>query len=204
MFLLEHDTIKDFKTPLLVGGFGQSKYVQDRLRKEHSGLTLIVPEEPGLAALKGAILFGINPRQVASRVMTYTYGIGVYSVFDANKHPIEKKVLINDQWKVNDVFKIFVKASEEVSVDQEVTQNTVPFSSVSLCTMYRTFSENPEYTTDPECELLGQLKMKNEDNVPLEKQEHKITFMFGNTELLVKVYNTFNGAEKMISLDFLQ
>jgi activator of 2-hydroxyglutaryl-CoA dehydratase len=47
----------------MVGGFSECELVQDAIRdKIRSSITLIIPEEAGLAVLKGAVLFGHQPK----------------------------------------------------------------------------------------------------------------------------------------------
>ncbi|XP_052267992.1 heat shock 70 kDa protein 12B-like isoform X2 [Dreissena polymorpha] len=202
--LLQQDKMNDINTLLLVGGFGESKYVQARFQEELAGKCLIVPKEPGLAVLKGAVLIGHNPGKVTSRVMVYSYGLRAYKNFVENKDPIEKKVLVNDVWKVDDVFNVYIKANEEVTVDKEISHYHTPATNISTIDVYRTLSEKPEYTTDPGCEHLCSLELKNTDNLAFKDQKIKVTFMFGNTELLVKVYHTVTGKEEMQILDCLQ
>ncbi|KAH3748380.1 hypothetical protein DPMN_182825 [Dreissena polymorpha] len=198
--------IRDIKNIVLVGGFAESAFVKDRFRNEFSGLTLIVPDAAGLAVLRGAVLYGHNPGIVSSRVMSHTYGISLYNDFDGSKHPLEKRILVYGKLRVANCFQIFVRVNESIAVVHEVTHTTIPVDNTtetSFC-VYRTLSENPMYTTDPGCELLGKLRIKNIANVPLHDQKHIVTFMFGHSELLVKVKHTLTGDIETLTLDCLQ
>jgi hypothetical protein len=46
---------------------------------------IIIPEEAGLSVLKGAVLFGHTPDYIASRVMRFSYGTDVTTLFDPDK-----------------------------------------------------------------------------------------------------------------------
>ncbi|KAH3857317.1 hypothetical protein DPMN_099923 [Dreissena polymorpha] len=200
--LLEQPNICNVKTILLVGGFAECKYIQKRIKTDIPGMRLVVPEEAGLAVLKGAVIFGHNPKLVASRVVAYTYGISVYQNFNSRVHAKKKKVLVNGEWKAGGVFRVFVKANDEIPVDHKVTHKTCPLYSTSGIPIYRSLTNEPKYTTDKGCELLGVLTFKNRDDIPLEDQEHEITFMFGETELRVKVKDATTGSEEQLLLNY--
>ncbi|WAR14096.1 HS12A-like protein, partial [Mya arenaria] len=159
--LLAEPKITSVRTVILVGGFGESPYVQERFRNELAGVRLIVPADAGLVVLKGAVRFGHNPSIVSSRIMKYTYGTEVYAIFDEKKHPDEKKF-----WKNG-----------------------------------KTTQKNPEFTTDPGCELLGEVELENSTDIPFEQQDIETTFMFGDTELLVKKKNTTTGREAYMTFE---
>ncbi|XP_052819950.1 heat shock 70 kDa protein 12A-like [Mya arenaria] len=117
--ILAEPKMRSVHTVILVGGFGESPYVQRRIKSEITGVRLIVPSEAGLTVLKGAV---------------------------------------------------------------------------------RTTHENPEYTTDPGCELLGTIRLECSKDIPLQHQVLETTFMFGDTELLVKKKNMSTG--KVAYMDF--
>ncbi|XP_045176740.1 heat shock 70 kDa protein 12A-like [Mercenaria mercenaria] len=82
--LLAEEKMKNVKKILLVGGFGECQLVQENLRSQLQNKTVIVPNEAGLAVLKGAVRFGHLPNIVSSRVMKYTYGVAVVVVNDSD------------------------------------------------------------------------------------------------------------------------
>jgi hypothetical protein len=56
--------------------------------------TLIIPQEAGLAVLKGAVLFGFEPRIISTRICKATYGVKTNSAFKEGTDPEEKKTII--------------------------------------------------------------------------------------------------------------
>ncbi|WAR14075.1 HS12A-like protein [Mya arenaria] len=193
--LLAEQKMKSVQTVILVGGFGESPYVKERMRNEIAGVRLIVPSDAGLAVLKGAVRFGHKPAIVSSMVVKYTYGHDVYGNFDEKKHPDEKKVWKNGKWWVPKWFNVFVLANTELRVDQQVTRRSTPNSEISLTYVYRSTQENNEFTTEHGCQLVGTVELENSTDIPFEQQVIETTFMFGNTELLVKMKNTPIGKE---------
>ncbi|XP_052819573.1 heat shock 70 kDa protein 12B-like [Mya arenaria] len=192
---LAEPNMKRVQTVVLVGGFGESSYVQERIKNELPGVRLIVPAEAGLAVLKGAVRFGHNPAIFSSRIMKYTYGISMCTLFDVENHQDKEKVMIDGEWMVNDFFLVFVRVKEEVEVDHQVTLKSLPMSKITLTNVYRTTQAYPDFTTDPGCELIGTITLEHSSDVPFEEQEIEHTFLFGDTELLVKTKNNFSGKE---------
>ncbi|WAR14070.1 hypothetical protein MAR_004175 [Mya arenaria] len=104
-------------------------------------------------------------------------------------------------WWVPKWFNVFVRANGELRVDQQVTRRSTPNSEISLTYVYRSTQENPEFTTDPGCQLLGTVELKNSTDIPFQQQVIETTFMFGNTELLVKMKNTTTGKEAYMTFE---
>ena len=79
------------KLIILVGGFAESQYLQERVRKEFDtpSCPVLVAMEPGFAVNKGAAYFGLFPASfIAQRVARFSYGICVSSLYDpAIHHP---------------------------------------------------------------------------------------------------------------------
>jgi len=70
--ILAEPALKDVTSILLVGGFAECKLVQDAVKTAVGNRTVIIPEEAGLAVLKGAVLFGHRPQLVSSRCVKFT------------------------------------------------------------------------------------------------------------------------------------
>ncbi|WAR14058.1 HS12A-like protein [Mya arenaria] len=199
--LLAEPKMESVRSVILVGGFGESQYAQGRIRNELAGVRLIVPPDAGLVVLKGAVRFGHNPAIVSSRIMKHTYGTKINQRFDDKKYPDEKKVWIDGEWWMPECFDVYVRVNEEVRVDQQVTKMIFPFKAFVLTSVYRTTKENPEYTIDPACELLGTIQLENSADIPYRLQKIETTFMFGDTELFVKQKNTTSGKEAYMIFD---
>lgn len=62
--LMTEDNLSDVSTLLMVGGFSESPIMQDAIMKAFPDKKVIVPEDAGLAVLKGAVLFGYQSNSV--------------------------------------------------------------------------------------------------------------------------------------------
>lgn len=68
---------KECSAMMLVGGFSESKYLQDRIKNEFNSIVpkISVPSLPVIAVIKGGVKFGLDVESVVKRVLKRTYGI---------------------------------------------------------------------------------------------------------------------------------
>ena len=58
-------------------------------------MNVVIPQGVGVAVLKGAVLYGLDPAIVHVRRAKVTYGIGVIKPFKQGIHPIGTNLLKN-------------------------------------------------------------------------------------------------------------
>jgi hypothetical protein len=124
-----------FNFIVLVGGFGASELLRQRMQKtvnRFHGCKLITPLRPAVSVEYGAVLFGLTQASFASRVARYTYGIGIdvklcptnakrtYELTHA--HRCVGTAVYDGVIFVKDVFRTFVKLGDSVECDSVVTQ----------------------------------------------------------------------------------
>ncbi len=78
----------------MVGGFSESPYLKSEIKKrfEDENITVLAPRRPQVSVIRGACMYGLNPRSITSRIAKKTYGINTLTTFDPERHPEEKKV----------------------------------------------------------------------------------------------------------------
>lgn len=186
--LLEVDSINSL---LLVGGFSESIYVQERLIKElKEKKVIVVSREAELAVLKGAVLFGHDPSLFASRIMKYSYGVKCREKFQKQIHPSSARVMVDGEAVVENAFSVFVKANEPVKYGHEVTRTYFPSNAANTCScieIFRSEDANPVTVNGERCEKLGELYIQHPTGETKVDKEMLVTFIFGDTELKVKV-----------------
>ena len=104
----------------MVGGFSESPYLKAHIKNrfEQEGLTILVPKRPQVSVIRGACMFGLNPRSITSRISKKTYGINTLTTYDQQKHTEEKKVVIEGEDFCEDVFDAFVHKGQAVGIDE--------------------------------------------------------------------------------------
>ena len=111
-----------FKGPryiILVGGFGECKFLQDAFRAVFSETRkVVIPFEPQLTILKGAVLFGHNPLLIRSRIARYTYGKRVTKRFVEEIHNPSKMKVTAEGTFCTDCFTILLAKGQEVTTGE--------------------------------------------------------------------------------------
>ncbi|XP_053373619.1 heat shock 70 kDa protein 12B-like [Mercenaria mercenaria] len=187
--LLRKPELRNVNTLVVVGGFSESDIMKNAIKTAFPNRQVIVPEQAGLAVVKGAVMYGHNPDSISSRKLPYTYGISVAVEFDESRHPNSKKVLRDGMYKCEDVFNVFIKAGTTVIPHKTSIKYPfyAPFIGTSMATVevYRTQSENPIYVSDDGCYRVGEISIELRGRPRKAKQRLDIVMMFGDTELHV-------------------
>ena len=205
--LLDNPKLSDLRTILMVGGFSECELVQDAIRdKIRSSITLIIPEEAGLAVLKGAVLFGHQPKIVSRRIARLTYGIQSWPEWDADLHPVSKRIDIDGQTRCKDVFSKYITIGDSIESGHAVSQvfqALNPEETTLQCTVYKSTDRNPRFITDPTCQRLGILTVQLPPHTPGQTREIEETLIFGDTELLCRARDLRTGRMSEVQLDLL-
>jgi len=205
--ILAEPAMKDVNTILLVGGFAECKLVQEAVKNAVGGRAVIVPEEAGLAVLKGAVLFGHKPQLVSSRCVKYTYGYEGKLPFDESKHPRDKMVIseYGDKRIENCFIKVVeIDTSVEVGKDLPAPSRSVLYKTTrTMFPIYASKERNPTFTTDPSCIKVGTFILEKASGETKEENEAQIYFAFGDTELRVSVNMLKTGEVFSTILDCL-
>ncbi|XP_052075677.1 heat shock 70 kDa protein 12B-like isoform X5 [Mytilus californianus] len=186
---LQEPAVSDVTQILLVGEFAESSLMQDKVKSAFPDTRVIVPEAAGLTVLKGAVLFGHNPSYLQSRVMRYTYGVGISDEFDPAIHDEAHLVVQKNGSKLaRHIFDVIIRKNQLVdagtSIDSEYltidpNQKTMEFE------LYFSSNEKPVYIDETDCKPLGSVIITFPD-VCQEERDVKVSFVIGNTELEVK------------------
>ncbi|KAL3885508.1 hypothetical protein ACJMK2_025561 [Sinanodonta woodiana] len=205
--LFSKPALRDVSAILLVGGFSESKMLQDAIQKEFIGKQIVVPHEAGMVVLKGAVVFGHDTGAISERIAKYTYGVYVRGTFIEGEHDLRYKVVDCDgNIKCDNLFTKHVQIGQSLQYDKSF-QNEYhsPDTKASRITvrLVATEKENPKYVTDPGCFKVGEMIVDVDTNVPFKDRKFIISLSFGDTELHVKVLEKSTGRETACSLNSL-
>jgi hypothetical protein len=150
----------------MVGGFSESPFLKGEVKKTIESVApdiqVLVPRRPQVSVIRGACLFGLNPRSITSRISKLTYGINTLTTFDPSKHPEEKKVIIEGEDFCEDVFDAFVKRGEAVGIDEVHVKTYCPVrarQTVMRIIFYCTESDGALFVDDSNVRQLGELSI---------------------------------------------
>ncbi|XP_061183703.1 heat shock 70 kDa protein 12A-like isoform X3 [Saccostrea echinata] len=192
------------KVILLVGGFSECGLIQNQVREafEIKGkCRVIIPNQCGLAVLKGAVYFGHHPEMISERVARYTYGIQIWPKFIKGEHKEEKRDTRGSEDRCRDVFFKFVTKGDRVKAGFSKSHIFRALKSAEgdlECGIFISNKENPKYVDEDGCEKLGILKIDVERGAEVEE-----SLIFGHTELHAGACNCTTKAEYRVTFDLL-
>lgn len=182
---------------LAVGGHSESTVLTEAIKTAFPDLSILVPRDPGMVVLKGAVLLGFEPQLITSRISRFTYGISIRRPFKEGVDPEHKKRELVDGY-VAKVFDKHVEIGQVVEVGElkylpehdyvplYKDQKGVDFQ------FYQTMSTNPKYVTDDGCELIGSLYFKLTEGMSA-KNEMTLKINASGTELVALVTEKATG-----------
>ncbi|RGB24188.1 hypothetical protein C1646_821728 [Rhizophagus diaphanus] len=193
----------------LVGGFSESKYLQQRIKREFQNQinVISVPNQPMAAISCGATLYGLSLFNsendnmkvtrciITTRILKYTYGIKVRNYW-MEGDPIERK-LRNGHI---DRFHCIAKRGTQVDTDEEFTTFFTPLSPMQtkVCfKIYYTTKDDAKYCDEPGMTLLGKFGVYLADSDESSKSGlfNKLffAFIFGEMEIRFIARNEISG-----------
>ena len=204
------------KVVFIVGGFADCEILWKALRSTDPDLDIVIPDNPGLAVVKGAVKYGPIPKAIASRRSHATYGVKTCEQFDETKHAGKPKVWssFNNAFYCHNIFRIFVRKGEEVDPSQLYSRTHVPMKAQQTGMTIQVFASDstcPKYITDDGCLEIGKLHInikpltasatKKDDN-----REVQVAMDFSGPEIFVRITDITDGkkgATDERTLDFL-
>ncbi|XP_062602142.1 heat shock 70 kDa protein 12A-like [Saccostrea cucullata] len=161
--LLKKPELADVETVLLVGGFSECYIIQEMIKKEMKDKHLILPEEPSLAVLKGAVYMGHVPDAVTTHISNYSYGVQNWPDFDPSKHPEEKKIRVGNQDRCRDVFMKFVTRGDKIKPGHRkcyILEVIKPDEDILQCSIYLSHKPDPKFIDEKGVSQVGSLQIK--------------------------------------------
>ena len=100
----EHPKAADIKAIFLVGGFGSSGYLRERVTNTHLDVQVIQPNDAWSAIVRGAVMSQLpSEARVVTSIAAKHYGVSARSLYDGIKDEGHTKIYdaIQDEWRVD-------------------------------------------------------------------------------------------------------
>ena len=192
--IMRQKETKNVEYIFMVGGFSACKYLINAVRQGFSRCKVLIPEDPAVAILKGAVKFGQDPSYIQTRVVNKTYGTDSTVPFVPGRHPPKKKSMIDGIADCEGVFEKFVIKGDRVHTGDTFTRRFMPFRTnstrikIELCESEsdRALTDEEMYISDPDVVKLSTilLPLSNIDR-GLDRMV-EVKFKFGETEIMVE------------------
>ena len=204
--LLKKTNLSKVQIMLLVGGFAESAFLQEEIKKKFSGnLRVLIPRHATTAVVQGAVIFGKKPSKITERVVCTTYGADGSVDFVEGVHPEEKKFIADGVEKCNDIFFRFVKENKVVKLGQRITKTYHPVRADSKRIkfgFYVTSNPNTQFVTDPRVTKIGGVVVKSPDTWRGKDRNIEVSMYFGGTEITATAWDVSSGNRVQTTLDF--
>ena len=204
--LLRNPKLSKVQAMLLIGGFADSAFLQEEIKKEFSRrLKILIPRHGTIAVVQGAVIFGKKPASTTERVVSTAYGTNSVVDFIKGVHPEEKKFVVDGIEKCDDIFSYFVKENKVVKLGQRITYTYRPVragqTKVPL-DFYITSNPDTQFVTDPGLTKIGSVKVQSPDTWRGKDRKIEVSMYFGRTEITATAWDVSNGNKAQTTLDF--
>ena len=197
------------KTIFMVGGLAKSTFVRQYIETQFPECRVIVPEDPGVAVLKGAVLLGNRPQTIASRVARYSYGVRVRDEFVEGKHREEYKINRKGRIMCENVFEKLIEKGQVLKYGQRFTTTLginamLPETKQAIfyTHLYHSTQPSPMYVTEDGCFNIGGFEMHPPEGGWPDYCEGKVDIIVGEAEFRLVVSDGF-GRNYESTIDFL-
>lgn len=205
--LLSKETLQDVKTMFLVGGFSEAQFLRKEISRCFPDKRILIPRDPELAIIHGAVEFAQDPSLLRARIMGKTYGVDGCCTFDPKIHPEEKRFVRPHNVYCDDIFVTLAKKGERIDIEETRTHIFTPVNSDSTKISFRFYSTNQEdaqFFTDPGVVSENvHILIPTPDTTKGLDRELRLDVKFGGTELKVEVTDVESGNVRKASIELV-
>lgn len=194
------------KTMLFVGGFSESPFLQEEVKREFSGkCRVLIPKHASIAVVQGAVMFGKMPTKITQRVVSTTYGVRCRNRFIPGIHPEEKLIITDGEEFCTDIFDCLAKENKIVRLGEKIKKiylpNNASASSVSI-EFYITSNPETKFTTDPGVNRIGLVLVQSPHTHKGYNRNIEVSMYFGGTEITATAHDLSSGNKAETTLEF--
>lgn len=191
--ILEKPEAKGTQYIILVGGFAESEYMKTEMPKAFEDFKVFIPDEPWLAVMRGAVMFGQRPSVVESRIARYTYGIATIRFFLKDFDNPKHRIYEDNVPYCRNVFDKLAEVGQSFRLGETVTTEVFAhkeFMSKMKVKVFRSTEKDPRYVTDESCTAIGEMLVA----MPGYGKDRKVTvyLCFGEEEITCSGINESN------------
>ena len=205
--LLAKPSLQDVKTIFLVGGFSEAQFLRKEISRCFPDKRILIPPDPQLAIIRGAVEFAQEPSLLRARVMGKTYGLKICTEFDPEKHPLEKRLVSREKVYCRDIFETLAKKGERIDIDEKRTYDFCPLEPDSTALsfeFYSTDEDDADFISDPGVVSENvEISISSPNSAKGCDRTLRLEVKFGGTETNVQVVDVESDNVKMACLQFV-
>ena len=194
----------------LVGGFGECVFLQEAIKERFCGqVDILIPNEAQMSVIKGAVLFGHNPKEISTRIAPRTYGYRTTLVFNENIHSQAKKHKYESGVRCDDIFEVLMAKDNDIPIgtkrsitlsptDSKQTTGTIKFFAID-----RQPRQPVQYTDGVGVEPMGSITVDMSDTTGGLNRTVTLNVVFGGTEIEAEAIDETTKNTAKTSLRFM-
>ena len=207
--LLQKPSVKGVSCVFLVGGFGESVYMQEMVKEVFGKSCLVlIPEEASLCVLKGAVMYGHNLSAISSRISKMSYALKAYREFRNDKDSPRQKIVVKGM--SNRIFHL----EPLVQVGEEIPLDTIRSICVSPAKPSQTTLQLPLYSSkdtihnteshpdDDNVVHLSTITVVSPDTSRGTDRTIKVSITFGGTEIYFQALDEVSGNKSAATVSY--
>ncbi|XP_053391496.1 heat shock 70 kDa protein 12A-like [Mercenaria mercenaria] len=198
----------NIKAILMVGGYSESPMLQEAVKSAFPELDIIIPTGASSTVLRGALVYGHNPKAISERKLRYTYGVKATHKFEKGKHPESKRKTYDIGDRCGDIFDKHVEKNAVVKVGEPQTRR--PYHPLdrnqtkAIISIFASEQMNPTYTDEVGCKHIGDVTFDiPSSSADLTFHNVWVSLTFSGTETIVDAEDEMSGKQVKASVNFL-
>ncbi|MET9734614.1 Hsp70 family protein [Streptomyces sp. NPDC006458] len=209
--VIDGGPLKGVNQIVIVGGFARSTYLRDRIAHRFGDeVEVLIPQDPAVAVLGGAVHFAYDPSVVWGRRSKYTYAYACSKPFRDGVDPQRRRFIDEDgEIMCSGRMHVVVRRGDVVETGAlknsslRIPQRDLQSFDIGL---YATYSDDPQYTDDPGCEHLGTVvaDVSGSVNQDSSKRLVDVYYAFGGTEIAVETRDRISGVRRKATIEFTE
>lgn len=203
-----NDEVEDIESIIYVGGYSSNKYLFSSIKKNFRDVEHLVPARPEIAVIKGAVLFGLNPKIIKSRKAPYTIGFNCDHIWNESIHGkigIKYYDKYCNSFKCKNTFDKFIEIGEDIKIGHKIIRHFYTMNSRFIyLKFFKTKKKKPILWTENEIDLLGEDKLDLERDYPPGQRNFTIILEFGGTFVEAKCIHKISNKSISLKLYFIK
>ena len=199
----------DINKVIFVGGYSSNEVLTSKIGLElNKNIPFFLkPSNPYLSILEGAVLFGINPNIIETRIAKYTIGMGFDDIWNEEIHSEKGEKYYNEEkkiWMCNDCFYKFIEVNQKLKINEEISAGSLSMTGPrsTTLTFYKSLKPNPIFTFEKGVEQIAECKLDAEKDYPIGERDIKVYMKLGGTFIDVQGVHLKSGKKCKVKFKF--
>ena len=192
---------EEANTLIFVGGYCSNEVLISKIKNNlGEKYNYVQPNNSSLAIMEGALLFGLNPGIIHTRLAKYTLGTDVYDVWNDEIHSKGGEKIFDEddqKWYCKDTFDKFIEVGQKLNYDESLP----PHSFIMLgprtlnLQFYKSLKPNPIFISEKGVEKIMECELDAKKDYPVSERELKVYMYCGGTSIDIKAVHVKSGIQ---------